>query len=116
MPGMGTSCAVTALPLLIPLMETLEIQRQPLGQRILRDASLDDIAIWGVLALILIDRTRAGRQGLFLRSLEVGSSGPIQGAMGAAGERPRCSGTSGSFTVTDRFPPRGSSDRRSHRG
>ena len=48
--GVGMACAVTALPILILLMEKLEILRQPIGQRILRYASLDDIAIWGVLA------------------------------------------------------------------
>ena len=36
------------------------------GQRILRYASLDDIAIWGVLALILLDWERVGRQAGFL--------------------------------------------------
>ena len=60
--GIGMACAVTALPILILLMEKLEILRQPVGQRILRYASLDDIAIWGVLALILLDWTRVGRQ------------------------------------------------------
>ena len=60
--GVGMACAVTALPILILLMEKLEILRQPIGQRILRYASLDDIAIWGVLALILVDWTRVGRQ------------------------------------------------------
>jgi Kef-type K+ transport system membrane component KefB len=64
--GIGMSCAVTALPILILLMEKLEILRQPIGQRILRYASLDDIAIWGVLALILLDWERVGRQGMFL--------------------------------------------------
>ena len=60
--GIGMACAVTALPILILLMEKLEILRQPIGQRILRYASLDDIAIWGVLALILLDWSRVGRQ------------------------------------------------------
>lgn len=64
--GIGMSCAVTALPILMLFMEKLEILRQPIGQRILRYASLDDIAIWGVLALILLDWERVGRQGLFL--------------------------------------------------
>ena len=64
--GIGMACAVTALPILILLMEKLHILRRPLGQRILRYASLDDIAIWGVLALILMDWERVGRQGLFL--------------------------------------------------
>ncbi|MCK6425155.1 MAG: cation:proton antiporter [Burkholderiaceae bacterium] len=64
--GVGMSCAVTALPILILLMEKLEILRRPIGQRILRYASLDDIAIWGVLALILLDWTRVGKQAAFL--------------------------------------------------
>ena len=65
--GIGMACAVTALPILVLLMEKLEILRQPIGQRILRYASLDDIAIWGVLALILLDWERIGRQaGFFL--------------------------------------------------
>ncbi|WP_187271591.1 EAL domain-containing protein [Massilia arenae] len=64
--GVGLACAVTALPILILLMEKLEILRQPIGQRILRYASLDDIAIWGVLALILLDWDRVGRQLGFL--------------------------------------------------
>ena len=64
--GVGMACAVTALPILILLMEKLEVLRQPIGQRILRYASLDDIAIWGVLALILMDWERIGRQGAFL--------------------------------------------------
>jgi len=66
--GVGMACAVTALPILILLMEKLEVLRQPIGQRILRYASLDDIAIWGVLALILMDWERIGRQGTFLVS------------------------------------------------
>ncbi len=64
--GVGMACAVTALPILILLMEKLEILREPLGQRVLRYASLDDIAIWGVLALILLDWTRIGRQAIYL--------------------------------------------------
>ena len=64
--GIGMSCAVTALPILIMLMEKLDILRTPLGQRLLRYASLDDIAIWGVLALILMDWQRVGRQIGFL--------------------------------------------------
>ncbi len=71
--GIGMSCAVTALPILVLLMEKLEILRQPLGQRILRYASLDDIAIWGVLAIILLDWERIGRQGAFLVAFGVAS-------------------------------------------
>ena len=73
--GVGMACAVTALPILILLMEKLAILRQPLGQRILRYASLDDIAIWGVLALILLDWTRVGRQlGFLLAFVVIGSA------------------------------------------
>jgi Kef-type K+ transport system membrane component KefB len=64
--AMGMSCAVTALPVLLLLMDKLDVLRKPLGQRILRYASLDDIAIWAVLAFILLDWTRIGRQLLFL--------------------------------------------------
>ncbi len=64
--GIGMACAVTALPILVLLMEKLEILREPIGQRILRYASLDDIAIWGVLAMLLLDWERIGRQGGFL--------------------------------------------------
>lgn len=69
--GIGTACAVTALPILILLMEKLEILRKPIGQRVLRYASLDDVAIWGVLALILLDWERIGRQGMFLAGFTV---------------------------------------------
>jgi len=64
--GVGMACAVTALPILILFLEKLEILRQPIGQRILRYASLDDVAIWGVLALILMDWHRIGKQLAFL--------------------------------------------------
>jgi len=69
--GIGMSCAVTALPILILLMEKLDVLRQPVGQRILRYASVDDIAIWGVLALILMDWERVGRQLGFLLAFAV---------------------------------------------
>jgi Kef-type K+ transport system membrane component KefB len=69
--GVGMACAVTALPILVLLLEKLEILRQPIGQRILRYASLDDIAIWGVLALILLDWQRVGRQAGFLLAFAV---------------------------------------------
>ena len=69
--GIGMSCAVTALPILILLMEKLDVLRQPIGQRILRYASVDDIAIWGVLALILMDWERVGRQAGFLVAFAV---------------------------------------------
>jgi Kef-type K+ transport system membrane component KefB len=64
--GIGMACAVTALPILILFMEKLQILREALGQRILRYASMDDVAIWGVLALILMDWHRMGKQLTFL--------------------------------------------------
>lgn len=69
--GIGMACAVTALPILVLLMEKLAILRTPLGQRILRYASVDDIAIWGVLALILLDWDRFGRQLSFLAAFAI---------------------------------------------
>lgn len=69
--GIGMSCAVTALPILILFLEKLAILRQPIGQRILRYASIDDVAIWGVLAAILMDWNRVGRQVGFLIAFAV---------------------------------------------
>jgi Kef-type K+ transport system membrane component KefB len=73
--GVGMACAVTALPILILLMEKLEILRQPIGQRLLRYASLDDVAIWGVLALILMEWERIGRQAGFLVAFGIAAWG-----------------------------------------
>lgn len=69
--GIGMACAVTALPVLILLLDKLDILRQPLGQRILRYASLDDVAIWSVLAIILLDWDVIGRQAGFLLGFAV---------------------------------------------
>jgi Kef-type K+ transport system membrane component KefB len=64
--GVGMACAVTALPILVLFLQKLDILRTPMGQRILRYASLDDILIWAVLALILLEWERVGRQAAFL--------------------------------------------------
>ncbi|WP_174821651.1 cation:proton antiporter [Duganella rivi] len=69
--GVGMACAVTALPVLVLLLEKLDILRQPMGQRIMRYASLDDVAIWGVLAVIMLDFERMGRQVGFLVAFAV---------------------------------------------
>ncbi|WP_374527362.1 cation:proton antiporter [Novosphingobium sp.] len=66
--GIGMACAVTALPILVLFLERLGILRLPFGQRILRYASLEDIFVWGVLALVLADWERAGRQIVFFLS------------------------------------------------
>jgi Kef-type K+ transport system membrane component KefB len=60
--GIGMASAVTALPILVLFLQKLDILRTALGQRILRYASLDDVLIWGVLALILLDWERITRQ------------------------------------------------------
>ncbi len=64
--GIGMACAVTALPILVLLLDELHILDKPLGQRVLRYASLDDVAIWAVLAIILMDWQRLGRQFVFV--------------------------------------------------
>jgi len=69
--GVGMCCAVTALPILVLFLDKLAILREPLGQRVLRYASMDDLAIWGVLALILTDWERVGRQAGFLAAFIV---------------------------------------------
>jgi Kef-type K+ transport system membrane component KefB len=86
--GIGMACAVTALPILVLLMEKLDILREPLGQRVLRYASLDDIAIWGVLALILLDWERVGRQGGFLVGFAI-ATWAIRKLLRALGENDR---------------------------
>ncbi|MEG3146473.1 cation:proton antiporter [Sphingomonas sp. RT2P30] len=86
--GIGMSCAVTALPILVLFLDKLGILRQPLGQRILRYASLDDIAIWGVLALILLDWQRVGRQLAFLILFAI-AAWAIRRTMRGIGERDR---------------------------
>ena len=86
--GIGMACAVTALPILILLMERLDILRQPIGQRILRYASLDDIAIWGVLACILMDWQRVGKQAAFL-ALFAACTVPMRRLMAWMPERDR---------------------------
>ena len=64
--GVGMACAVTALPILIVLLEKMNLLRTDLGQRVLRYASLDDVLIWSVLAIILMDWNRVGQQLAFL--------------------------------------------------
>lgn len=64
--GIGMSCAVTALPILMLFLEKLDILQHPIGQRILRYASLDDILIWVVLSVVLLDVQLLRRQLVFL--------------------------------------------------
>jgi Kef-type K+ transport system membrane component KefB len=86
--ALGMGAAVTALPILMLLMENLGILRTPLGQRVLRYASLDDIAIWIVLALILVDGDRLLHQVGFLAAF--GLLAPlVRRGLRAVGERDR---------------------------
>lgn len=64
--GIGMASAVTALPILVVLLEKMNILRTSLGQRVLRCASLDDILIWAVLAVILMDWARLTNQAVFI--------------------------------------------------
>ena len=73
--GIGMACAVTALPILILFLEKMEVLRTDFGQRVLRYASMDDVAIWGVLALILLDWHRVGQQAAFLAAFGAASYG-----------------------------------------
>jgi Kef-type K+ transport system membrane component KefB len=86
--GVGMACAVTALPILILFMERLDILHRPLGQRVLRYASMDDVAIWGVLALILLDWQRVGRQVQFLLAF-AGAALALRALMRRVPERDR---------------------------
>ena len=106
--GMGMACAVTALPILILLMEKLDILRQPIGQRILRYASMDDIAIWGVLALILLDWDRLGRYRLPFQEAhaEPPGHGPLVREPGLARLRGFRCGLGGSALHGGRLPCR----------
>lgn len=64
--GMGMACAVTALPILVLLLEQMKLLNTKLGQRVLAYASLDDVALWGLLSLVLLDWERLARQAGFL--------------------------------------------------
>lgn len=63
--SVGMAMAVTALPILILLLDKMNILKSDIGIRCLRYSSFDDIAIWTVFALILLDWNRIVRQSLF---------------------------------------------------
>lgn len=64
--GIGMAMAVTALPILILLMQKMDIFDGPIGRRVLTYASLDDILIWIVLAIVIMDWDRSLRQLVFI--------------------------------------------------
>lgn len=72
--GVGLACSVTALPILVLFLDKLGMLRAPLGQRILRYASVDDVAVWAVLALILLDWHRVWAQLGFFAGFAVASA------------------------------------------
>jgi K+:H+ antiporter len=64
--GVGMACATTALPVLVLLLEQLELLGKPFGQRSMRYASLDDLLIWTALAIVLMNWQRIGGETVFL--------------------------------------------------
>lgn len=62
----GMALSITALPILIILLEKMNILKQEIGIRCLRYASFDDIAIWTVFALILLEWDKVLKQTIFL--------------------------------------------------
>lgn len=62
----GMALSITALPILIILLEKMNILKHDIGIRCLRYASFDDIAIWTVFALILLEWDKVVKQMSFL--------------------------------------------------
>ena len=62
----GMALSITALPILIILLEKMNILKHDIGVRCLRYASFDDIAIWTVFALILLEWDKVLKQMSFL--------------------------------------------------
>lgn len=60
--SVGMAMSITALPILVLLLEKMNILKSEIGVRCLRYASFDDIAIWTVFALILLDWDRVFKQ------------------------------------------------------
>jgi Kef-type K+ transport system membrane component KefB len=73
--GIGMACAVTALPILAALIEELDWLGTPMGGRLLRYASADDILLWIVLALVLLEPASSLRQVGFIAAFAVSSVG-----------------------------------------
>jgi Kef-type K+ transport system membrane component KefB len=64
--GIGMTSAVTALPILVLILDKMHMLKQEIGIRCLRYASFDDILIWTVMAIILLQWDKVIRQAIFL--------------------------------------------------
>lgn len=73
--GIGMASAVTALPILVLFLEQLRLLATPLGQRVVRYASVEDLFLWSILALLLMDWSRLIRELLYLLLLAIAGAG-----------------------------------------
>lgn len=73
--GIGIACAVTALPILAALLDEFHWLGTATGGRLLRYASADDILLWIVLALVLLEPASSLRQAGFIAVFVVASQG-----------------------------------------
>lgn len=71
--SIGMCTSITALPVLIIFLDKLGLLRQSIGQRVLRYASIDDILIWVVLAIVLMDVGHFENQLIFFAGLSIAS-------------------------------------------
>lgn len=62
----GMALSVTALPILVLLLDRMSLLKTDIGVRCLRYASFDDVAIWTVFAIIMLDWDKVTRQIVFL--------------------------------------------------
>ena len=64
--GTGMASAVTALPILVLILDKAGMLKQEIGVRCLRYASFDDVLIWTVMAIILLQWEKVVKQSIFL--------------------------------------------------
>lgn len=62
----GMALSVTALPILVLLLEKMQLLKKDIGIRCLRYASFDDVAIWTVFAVIMLEWDKVARQSIFI--------------------------------------------------
>lgn len=63
--AVGMAMSVTALPILVILLDKMKILKHQIGERCLRYASFDDVAIWTVFALIMLEWDKIAKQSAF---------------------------------------------------